>query len=96
MRKSCKVLVFLGKTPNPEFKRHQQQSMILCPMWNAEGTECYPGITPTRSMGVFGHAEDHAELKAPEHQAEVKAKQALTDSVVTSLHSGFPVVLYSM
>ena len=62
MRKSCKVLVFLGKTPNPEFKRHQQQSMILCPMWNAEGTECYPGITPTRSMGVFGHGEDHAEL----------------------------------
>ena len=62
MRKSCKVLVFLGKTPNPEFKRHQQQSMILCPMWNADGTECYPGITPTRSMGVFGHAEDHAEL----------------------------------
>ena len=62
MRKSCKVLVFLGKTPNPEFKRHEQQSMILCPMWNADGTECYPGITPTRSMSVFGHGEDHAEL----------------------------------
>ena len=62
MRKSCKVLVFLGKPPNPEFKRHEQQSMILCPMWNADGTECYPGITVPRTMGVFGHGEDHAEL----------------------------------
>ena len=46
MRKTCKILVFLGKTPNPAMKSHEQQSMILCPMWNDEGTETYPGESP--------------------------------------------------
>jgi acyl-CoA dehydrogenase len=61
VRKSCRVAIFLGKTPNPEFKRHEQQSMILCPMWQEDGT-MYPGVTQVRSMAVFGHEGDHAEL----------------------------------
>ena len=62
MRKTCKVFVFLGKTPNPAMKSHEQQSMILCPCWNAAGTETYPGVTLLRGMGVFGHPGDHAEI----------------------------------
>ena len=55
------MAIFLGQTPNPEFKRHQQQSMILCPMWQEDGT-MYPGVTQVRAMAVFGHDGDHAEL----------------------------------
>jgi acyl-CoA dehydrogenase len=60
-RKTCRLAIFLGKTPNPEFKRHQQQSMIICPMWQADGTMT-PGVTLVRAMAVFGHDGDHAEL----------------------------------
>ena len=62
MRKTCKIFVFLGKTPNPAMKSHEQQSMILCPCWNADGTETYPGVSLLRGMGVFGHPGDHAEI----------------------------------
>jgi len=61
VRNSCKIAIFLGKTPNEAFKRHQQQSMILVPV-HLEGEAMYPGVEILRSMAVFGHEGDHAEM----------------------------------
>ena len=41
---------------------HAPRAKAAADYVNADGSECYPGITPTRSMSVFGHGEDHAEL----------------------------------
>ena len=52
VRKSCKISIFLGKTPNEAFKRHQQQSMILVPV-HLEGDEMYPaGLLTQGAPGV--------------------------------------------
>ena len=55
VRKSCKISIFLGKTPNEAFKRHQQQSMILVPV-HLEGDEMYPAGLLTQ--GVPGVPQD--------------------------------------
>ena len=55
VRKSCKISIFLGKTPNEAFKRHQQQSMILVPV-HLEGDELYAAGLLTQ--GVPGVPQD--------------------------------------
>jgi acyl-CoA dehydrogenase len=52
----CRILIVMGKT-NPEGPRHQQQSMVLCPIDT-------PGVTVVRGLPVFGYQdqEGHAEL----------------------------------
>jgi acyl-CoA dehydrogenase len=52
----CRILIVMGKT-NPEGPRHQQQSMVLCPLDT-------PGVTVVRGLPVFGYQdqEGHAEL----------------------------------
>jgi acyl-CoA dehydrogenase len=53
---NCRILIVMGKT-NPEGPRHQQQSMVLCPIDTA-------GVTVVRGLPVFGYQdqEGHAEL----------------------------------
>jgi acyl-CoA dehydrogenase len=52
----CRILIVMGKT-NPDGPRHQQQSMVLCPLDT-------PGVTVVRGLPVFGYQdqEGHAEL----------------------------------
>ena len=52
----CRVLIVMGKT-DPEGPRHQQQSMVLCPIDAS-------GLTIVRGLTVFGYQdqEGHAEL----------------------------------
>jgi acyl-CoA dehydrogenase len=52
----CRILIVMGKT-NPEGPKHQQQSMVLCPLDT-------PGVTVARGLPVFGYQdqEGHAEL----------------------------------
>merc|ERR1711959_885190 len=54
IRPECKIFILLGKT-RFDGPAHSQQSMILVPKDS-------PGVTILRSLGVFGHGEDHAEL----------------------------------
>jgi acyl-CoA dehydrogenase len=53
----CRILIVMGKT-NPDGPRHQQQSMVLCPIDT-------PGVTVVRGLPVFGYQdqEGHAELR---------------------------------
>jgi acyl-CoA dehydrogenase len=53
---NCRILIVMGKT-NPEGPRHQQQSMVLCPIET-------PGVTVVRGLPVFGYQdqEGHAEM----------------------------------
>jgi acyl-CoA dehydrogenase len=53
---NCRILIVMGKT-NPDGPRHQQQSMVLCPIEA-------PGLTIVRGLPVFGYQdqEGHAEL----------------------------------
>jgi len=53
-RDSCKVFIFLGKTKT-KGPLHGQQSMLIIP-------KDLPGIRIVRSMDVFGHSGDHAEI----------------------------------
>jgi acyl-CoA dehydrogenase len=52
----CRILIVMGKT-NPDGPKHQQQSMVLCPIDTA-------GVTVVRGLPVFGYQdqEGHAEL----------------------------------
>src|SRR5271154_5599075 len=52
----CKIMIVMGKT-NPDGPRHQQQSMVLCPIDT-------PGVTILRGLPVFGYQdqEGHAEV----------------------------------
>jgi acyl-CoA dehydrogenase len=52
----CRILIVMGKT-NPDGPRHQQQSMVLCPIDAS-------GVTIVRGLPVFGYQdqEGHAEL----------------------------------
>jgi acyl-CoA dehydrogenase len=52
----CRILIVMGKT-NPDGPKHQQQSMVLCPLDT-------PGLTIVRGLPVFGYQdqEGHAEL----------------------------------
>jgi acyl-CoA dehydrogenase len=52
----CRILIVMGKT-RPEGPKHQQQSMVLCPIDT-------PGVTIVRGLPVFGYQdqEGHAEL----------------------------------
>jgi acyl-CoA dehydrogenase len=52
----CRILIVMGKT-NADGPRHQQQSMVLCPLDT-------PGVTVVRGLPVFGYQdqEGHAEL----------------------------------
>jgi acyl-CoA dehydrogenase len=54
---NCRILIVMGKT-NPEGPKHQQQSMVLCPLDT-------PGVTVVRGLPVFGYQdqEGHAELR---------------------------------
>jgi acyl-CoA dehydrogenase len=54
---NCRILIVMGKT-NPEGPKHQQQSMVLCPLDT-------PGVTVVRGLPVFGYSdqEGHAELR---------------------------------
>merc|ERR1712224_1027301 len=54
IRDSCKVFIFLGKTKSSG-PLHGQQSMLIVP-------KDLPGIKILRSMEVFGHVGDHAEI----------------------------------
>jgi acyl-CoA dehydrogenase len=53
----CRILIVMGKT-NADGPRHQQQSMVLCPLDT-------PGVTVVRGLPVFGYQdqEGHAELR---------------------------------
>ena len=53
----CRILIVMGKT-NPDGPKHQQQSMVLCPIDT-------PGVTVVRGLPVFGYQdqEGHAELR---------------------------------
>jgi acyl-CoA dehydrogenase len=54
---NCRILIVMGKT-NPDGPKHQQQSMVLCPLDT-------PGVTVVRGLPVFGYQdqEGHAELR---------------------------------
>jgi acyl-CoA dehydrogenase len=56
MRKSCRILIAMGKT-DPDAAPFKQQSMILVPRDT-------PGVTIVRNLPVFGYAdqEGHAEV----------------------------------
>ena len=57
MHPNCKICIFMGKT-DVNACRHQQQSMILCPM-------DAPGVTIVRPLSVYGMYDapgGHAEL----------------------------------
>ncbi|TAM12785.1 MAG: acyl-CoA dehydrogenase [Nevskiaceae bacterium] len=58
MRKSCEILIVMGKTDPDNADRYRQQSMILVPTRT-------PGVTVTRAMGVLGYLDE------PEGHAEV-------------------------
>lgn len=58
MRKSCEILIVMGKTDPDNPNRHQQQSQILVPVKT-------PGVTVKRAMQVLGSVD------APEGHAEV-------------------------
>ncbi|KAF0806182.1 acyl-CoA dehydrogenase [Alcanivorax xiamenensis] len=58
MRKSCEIMIVMGKTDPDNPNRHQQQSQILVPTNT-------PGVTVKRPMYVLGSAD------APEGHAEV-------------------------
>lgn len=54
----CKVGIFMAHTPNPEFDRHHQHSMVLVPMDT-------PGIEIKRMLPVFGEWDEphgHGEV----------------------------------
>jgi acyl-CoA dehydrogenase len=52
----CRVMIVMGKT-NTDGPKHQQQSMVLCPIDQ-------PGVTIVRGLPVFGYQdqEGHAEI----------------------------------
>jgi acyl-CoA dehydrogenase len=54
---NCRILIVMGKT-NPDGPKHQQQSMVLCPLDT-------PGVTVVRGLPGFGYQdqEGHAELR---------------------------------
>jgi acyl-CoA dehydrogenase len=55
---NCRILIVMGKTGGRDgFPKHQQQSMVLCPLDT-------PGVTVVRGLPVFGYQdqEGHAEL----------------------------------
>jgi acyl-CoA dehydrogenase len=54
---NCRILIVMGKT-NPDGPKHQQQSMVLCPLDTS-------GVTVVRGLPVFGYQdqEGHAELR---------------------------------
>mmetsp|Transcript_120777 Transcript_120777/g.225792 ORF Transcript_120777/g.225792 Transcript_120777/m.225792 type:complete len:438 (-) Transcript_120777:261-1574(-) len=54
IRDSCKVFIFLGRTAT-RGPVHGQQSMLIIPKDS-------PGVRLVRSMDVFGHSGDHAEI----------------------------------
>eukprot|EP00928_Gymnodinium_smaydae_P021919 TRINITY_DN1858_c3_g1_i1.p1 TRINITY_DN1858_c3_g1~~TRINITY_DN1858_c3_g1_i1.p1 ORF type:complete len:442 (+),score=93.05 TRINITY_DN1858_c3_g1_i1:60-1385(+) len=54
VRESCKVFIFLGRTKS-NGPLHGQQSMLIIPKDS-------PGVRIVRSMDVFGHSGDHAEI----------------------------------
>ena len=58
MRKSCEIMIVMGKTDPDNPNRHQQQSQILVPTKT-------PGVTVKRAMQVLGSVD------APEGHAEV-------------------------
>ncbi|MFP1683258.1 acyl-CoA dehydrogenase family protein [Alloalcanivorax sp. C16-1] len=58
MRKSCEIMIVMGKTDPDNPNRHQQQSQILVPVNT-------PGVTVKRPMYVLGSPD------APEGHAEV-------------------------
>ncbi len=58
MRKSCEIMIVMGKTDPDNPNRHEQQSQILVPTNT-------PGVTVKRPMFVLGSAD------APEGHAEV-------------------------
>src|SRR5690606_8187984 len=58
MRKSCEIMIVMGKTDPDNPNRHQQQSQVLAPVNT-------PGVTVKRAMTVFGYND------APEGHAEV-------------------------
>ena len=58
MRKSCEILIVMGKTDPDNPSRHVQQSQVLVPTNT-------PGVTVVRPMKVFGYDD------APEGHAEV-------------------------
>ncbi len=58
-RKSCEIMIVMGKTDAANTNRHIQQSMLLVPMQT-------PGVEVIRPMHVFGYddaPEGHAEIK---------------------------------
>lgn len=58
MRKSCEIMIVMGKTDPDNADRHRQQSMILVPTRT-------PGVTVSRALGVLGYLDE------PEGHAEV-------------------------
>jgi len=44
----CKILIVMGKTPNPSAPAHRQQSMILVPV-------DAPGVNIVRALPIFGY-----------------------------------------
>ena len=58
MRKTCEIMIVMGKTDPDNPNRHQQQSQILVPVKT-------PGVTVKRAMQVLGSVD------APEGHAEV-------------------------
>ena len=58
MRKSCEIMIVMGKTDPDNPNRHEQQSQILVPVKT-------PGVTVKRAMQVLGSVD------APEGHAEV-------------------------
>jgi len=58
MRKSCEIMIVMGKTDPDNPNRYQQQSQVLVPVNT-------PGVTVKRAMTVFGYND------APEGHAEV-------------------------
>jgi len=79
-RKSCEIMIVMGKTDPENPNRHMQQSQVLVPMKT-------PGVTVVRPMQVFGYDD------APEGHAEVifKDVRVPVSNIILGEGRGFEV-----
>jgi len=76
----CKLCVFMGKSSNPNGRRHEQHSMILVPL-------DAPGVTIKRSLQVFGFDD------APHGHAEVTFENVVVpaENILLGEGKGFEI-----
>src|SRR5699024_1468821 len=80
MRKTCEIMIVMGKTDPDNPDRHKQQSQILVPV-------ATPGVTIKRPMQVLGYVD------APEGHAEVMLEDVRVpaDNIILGEGRGFEI-----